>query len=461
MVLGAVAVTPSYRVRAATILVPGDYPTIQSALNAAGPGDTISVSAGTFPERVIIKTQGIHLVGASRDSTFIDGQRLGTVIWINASDVEIRGFTIQYADDLGWGVHVENANGANITDNSISASLDGDGVNLYHANNTLIENNIFSRNLYNVNITSSQADRVVSNAAESNLASTTSVQLFSSSESLIFNNTFVGGSDGVDLIDAARNNVTRNLITGMTDFGILLETSSYQTPPAQFPQGNTIIENTFQHNHIAINIQNATFNFFYHNDFFASSLRHANLVYGDSGTKTIDGPNFWDNSTLGSGKGGNFWDNYTGGDQPYVVGAANLDGYPLTSPLLPVPVVVSQVAANPSRGPAPMIVTFSAKVFGSLTPLSYSWDFGDGSPRMSSISPTHTFTSTGNYTVLLTISDTSGAVDRGSIAVVVNSKPVSSPGLTALVIETMGAGLSGLVLASMVILIRRHRRQAK
>ena len=108
-----------------------------------------------------------------------------------------------------------------------------------------------------------------------------------------------------------------------------------------------------------------------------------------------------------------------------------------------------------------MIVTFSAKVFGSLTPLSYSWDFGDGSPRMSSISPTHTYTSTGNYTVLLTISDTSGAVDRGSIAVAVNSKPVSSPGLTALVIETMGAGLSGLVLASMVILIRRHRRQAK
>ncbi|HRQ36837.1 MAG TPA: PKD domain-containing protein [Chloroflexota bacterium] len=35
-------------------------------------------------------------------------------------------------------------------------------------------------------------------------------------------------------------------------------------------------------------------------------------------------------------------------------------------------------------------------------PISYTWDFGDGSPMVSEVSPTHTFTATGSYTVTLT-----------------------------------------------------------
>ena len=38
---------------AATINVPGDYPTISQAITAANPGDTINVGAGTYNEHLV------------------------------------------------------------------------------------------------------------------------------------------------------------------------------------------------------------------------------------------------------------------------------------------------------------------------------------------------------------------------------------------------------------------------
>jgi len=96
-------VTP--KAHATTINVPADKPTIQAAIDSSSPGDTVSVSAGTYLEHLTIRTSLIRVVGASRDSTIIDGQGTGTVVWVNASNVEFSGFTVRNPPSNGWAIH--------------------------------------------------------------------------------------------------------------------------------------------------------------------------------------------------------------------------------------------------------------------------------------------------------------------------------------------------------------------
>jgi PKD repeat protein len=53
------------------------------------------------------------------------------------------------------------------------------------------------------------------------------------------------------------------------------------------------------------------------------------------------------------------------------------------------------------------IATFSSNSTGTIAGSTYVWDFGDSSPAVSGISPSHPYT-TGNYTVALTVTNYSG-----------------------------------------------------
>ena len=94
--------------KGATINVPGDYGTIQAAITAASPGDTINVKAGTYTEQLLIQ-KSLTLIGAGESTTIIKvpATRTGTVTegstwdYIVAAypttgtiDVRIEGFTI-------------------------------------------------------------------------------------------------------------------------------------------------------------------------------------------------------------------------------------------------------------------------------------------------------------------------------------------------------------------------------
>ncbi len=69
---------------------------------------------------------------------------------------------------------------------------------------------------------------------------------------------------------------------------------------------------------------------------------------------------------------------------------------PDTSPLPPLVAIVGQAVDFPS------LVEDLQNANGDLT---YSWDFGDGSPKSSEVSPSHSYTAVGRYEISLIISD--------------------------------------------------------
>jgi glucose/arabinose dehydrogenase len=69
---------------------------------------------------------------------------------------------------------------------------------------------------------------------------------------------------------------------------------------------------------------------------------------------------------------------------------------------------IARIQANPSSGPAPLTVNFTGNTSSDPDgdPLTYTWDFGDGSTS-SDANPSHTYAA-GTYTAQLTVSDGQG-----------------------------------------------------
>jgi len=73
---------------------PADFHTIQEAINAANPGDTLNVYNGTYYENVRVN-KTLSLIGQNRNTTIINGSQTGDVVHVTNNKVVISGFTIQ------------------------------------------------------------------------------------------------------------------------------------------------------------------------------------------------------------------------------------------------------------------------------------------------------------------------------------------------------------------------------
>lgn len=78
--------------------VPGGYPTIQAAVDAAEPGDLILVGPGVYTEEVTVVTPSLVIRGTDRNAVIIDGEMVrGNGIAVLADAVALENLTVRNA----------------------------------------------------------------------------------------------------------------------------------------------------------------------------------------------------------------------------------------------------------------------------------------------------------------------------------------------------------------------------
>lgn len=131
--------------RAATHYVggsgPGNYTTIQEAIDDADPGDTIYVYNGTYYENVIVN-KTLTLVGEDKNITIVDGSWADDAMYISSDWVNVSGFTVTHSG-VNWfdaGIDLDSVENCRIADNI--ARENARGFLLYYSHKNTLSDNI-------------------------------------------------------------------------------------------------------------------------------------------------------------------------------------------------------------------------------------------------------------------------------------------------------------------------------
>ncbi len=215
LVVFTIEITPLVRATIIYVNVDGgaDYTSIQDAINASNDGDTVYVYGGIYFEDIVI-SKSITILGENRDITMIDTNGTGNGIYVNASFVDVKGFTVSNSGTnyFDAGIHLDKVQGCNIS------------------------NNYLSNNKYGVLLYNSDWNHLSGNNASNNVCG---LCLRSSNSNNIFNNNlFLNEIEGIYLASANNNNIKNNNASN-NNYGIYLETSSYNNIISNIAVSNT------------------------------------------------------------------------------------------------------------------------------------------------------------------------------------------------------------------------------
>lgn len=398
------------------IRVPGDHSTIQKAIEAADPGDIIQVAAGTYKENLRI-TKSLRLRGEGPDKTIVSKD--GTVVFINAPNVEFQGFSVRdgtYGIFVWYTVNVSLRNnemssnhwnfgiwGDNLTDflHDIDATNTVDGKPLYYwVNQHDKQVPTDAGYVALINSTRIVAKDMILTSNEQG------VLLVSTQNSIIENVTITRNDEGLDMRNSHNNTIRKTRFNSINWRAAYVESS----------HNNTFYENTLFNSTYGLSLKTALGNTFYYNNFHLNSAQ----LYMELSRNT------WHNKETLKG---NYWSDYRGQDEngdgvgDTFLPWQNVDSYPLMNVYDTVPPIAR--IGEETTVYKDTIVDFDASGSFDDTGLqSYVWDFGDGSSGIG-VKASHVYNQTGNFTVTLTVYDLAGFSDTDSVKIAVVESPLS------------------------------------
>lgn len=216
---------------------PGNYSSIQDAIDNASEGDIVTVFNGMYNENIILD-KSINLVGEDKDTTIINGSINDNVITLTADQVTITGFTIQYSGDSfsNAGINVtsdyNNISGNNVMNNFY-------GITLFYASNNIISENTISHNEHcGIYMSGSSYNLITRNTIEYHIYNGIGMYDSSDTNTIIHNALTHNDYCGINIAISSSNEITENSITD-NNIGIRIPHSQYK---------NTISNNAFSNN---------------------------------------------------------------------------------------------------------------------------------------------------------------------------------------------------------------------
>jgi parallel beta-helix repeat protein len=230
------ALLVSFIAEGATIQVSSN---LQSAIDAATPGDTLQVSPSVYDKITIDKS--LNLVG---NGAVIRAGNRDACVSVGADDVSISGF---FVEDGFYGIKLDNVRGCTISNNTVIHCAQPGIALLYSDGNTITKNNasfngIVGEGWYGIYLSNSNDNLIADNVAYGNGAY--GINLFPScGNNTIRGNVLQGNMYGLYMFtDCSGNLIEKNNMSRNTNSGIDLRFNC---------TGNQIVNNSIEDNVVA------------------------------------------------------------------------------------------------------------------------------------------------------------------------------------------------------------------